>query len=244
MPTYTPDFEQVDEDRDEILGVEEEEAPPKEAVDFVFDGDDVPEELRGKTKAEAIAHYQQVKNAGKQMADLYMSSQKRPAAPPPEPEPPPKITADDFLDEGGDITQKIEKIAEHKIRPYIAEAQNNAANNMYTRQLQSTPYLNDYRDEVNHLITSQNLTPAQVANPATWALIDAHILKSHSVEIYEKYAAQKKRKPEPPTAIKGDTRGRASQNAGGKLTSEQKEFAKLLGANTDDAEKYAGYNED
>ena len=240
-----PDFEELDENREEILGVEEEEeeASEEEVSSSGFDGEDIPEELRGKTPAEVVAHYQRVKNAGKQMADLYLASQQQPQQAPPEPEPPPKITADDFLDEGGDITQKIERIAEHKIRPYIAEAQKVAADQMYTKAFQVNPYLNDYRQEVDQIITSQRLTPEQVAAPATWALIDAHILKSHGVEIYEKYA-QKKRKPDPPSSIRGDTRQRTAGEAPMKLTAAQKQFAKLLGADLKDAEKFTTIDED
>jgi len=240
------DFEAIDENRGEILGVKEKQEEPvkeeKGVVASVFDGDDFPEELRGKTPEEAAALFNQIKDAGKQMAELAMSRIQTPApapAPITEPEPPPKITQDDFLSEDSDINEKIGRIAEYKIQPFVKQAQQAAAKAAYDAAFQANPYLEDHRQEIDQIITSRQLTHEQMADPRTMALIDAHILKSHGKEIYEKYAAPKK-KPEPPDVERGGgpRRGSESEN---KLTPEQRNYAKLLGADVSEAELFADY---
>jgi len=240
------DFEAIDESREEVLGVEEvqEEVVEEEAAaeTSTFDGDAFPEELRGKSPEEVAALFSQVKDAGKQMAELAMSRIQTPAvapALPAEPEPPPKITPDDLLSEDSDINEKIGRIAEHKIAPFIAQAKQVAAKAAYDASFQANPYLADYRQEVDQIITTRQLTHEQMADPRTMAIIDAHILKSHAAEIHDKYVKPKP-KPTPPDSERGGG-PRRSPESEHKLTAEQRSFAKLLGADVSEAELFADY---
>ena len=240
------DFEAIDGNREETLGVEKEQEKTveekAEVKPSVFDGDDFPEELRGKTPEEAAALFNQIKNAGKEMAKLAMSRVQAPpvaAQPPAEIEPPPKITPDDLLSEDSDINEKIGRIAEYKIQPFVKQAQQAAAKSTYDAAFQANPYLEDFRQEIDQIITARQLTHEQMADPRTMALIDAHILKSHGKEIYEKYAAPKE-KPKPPDSERGGGPRRAPESEN-KLTPEQRNFAKLLGADVSEAELFADY---
>lgn len=235
------DFDEVDASKEEILGAGEEKETGKEPEASPFTGDDIPEELRGKTPTEVVAHYLEVKNAGAKMAEIALS-QRQPAqaapAPPPPLEPPAKITSEDFLDESVDINEKIAAIAEHKIEPYRNQMIQTAARNTYDRAFQVSPHLADYKVEVDKLIAQRQLTNEQIANPDTWAVIDAHILRTHAKDIYEKYTAAPARKPAPPDEIRGNARLGPSGEGKTKLTAEQKHFAKVLGVSAEDAEQY------
>lgn len=252
MPLTEEDFEDLDERRAELLG---EDLPDEDDDDgdddsgvretmSPFDGDDYPEELRGKSPQEVASLFQQVKTAGKEMAELAMRNMQQPRqapVPQPEPEPPPKLSPEDFLSDESDIAAKIGAIAEHKIAPLRQELINNQARATYVQAFEAAPYLKDYQQEINQILTSRQLSPEAVADPRTWAAIRAHILETHGKEIYEKQYAQKK-KPPPPDVERGDTRQRVSNKGNvSKLSKEQLQFAKVLGVDPKDAEKFADW---
>ena len=136
---------------------------------------------------------------------------------------------------------KIEALFEHKAAPYVAEVMKMKADTAYDRAFVQYPHLVDYKQEVDGIIAQQGLVPAQVADPRTWATLSNHILLTHRAEIAAKEAdAVARRKPAPPVSEAGDVKGRrAGARPKSNLTSEQRDYAKLLGVSPEEAELFA-----
>jgi len=253
MGTFTSDdFEKIDNERGKLLGKSEgsDDDDDQNTVDpepqlTGFEGDEIPEELRGKSPQEIVELYNEVKTTGTRLAGLLRTqlSQPQQHTPPPKEEPPPRITADDVLGDDAAINEKIERLFEHKARPYAAQMTQMAADAQYTRAFQQYPHLQDYREEVNELIRSNNITPQVIAMPVTWEAISNQILRTHFDEIAAKRAKAREavRPPPPDTAIRGDNKGRLNtgQAGEGKLTKAQIEAAKALGVDPKEAALYA-----
>lgn len=222
-PDIVVDDEEEEDDTDVTAEAEDEEDAPQAAF---LDGDDVPEALRGKSRAEVLAYIQEMQNVTSQFANVFaQTQQQRPPAPVPEEEEDVTLSNDDLL-EADALTEKINKLIEAKNKPYLQSVANMTAQQNYKNAFERFPYLADYKDEFAGM--ASQLTVEAMANPQTAEILAGRVLQNHLDEITKKRTARGG-KPRPPDTP--GTQGKPAPPGKGKvrLTREEKRVADALG---------------
>ena len=189
-------------DDDAVVAAAAAAAPKEpEPTPGPFDGDDVPEELRGKSAEEVLQVYGTLKDVSQTMASQIQQAPAPTPTPAPVPLTTPEFSADDLVDDGGkSFNDKMEDFYRAKISPLEQTIHTNAAHSARIAALQQSEILREYEPTLNKIIAQNNLNAASLGNPQTWAILESMVGREHFQEIVAKQA-KKLSKPDPePTA--------------------------------------------
>lgn len=219
-----PDDDEVVKMAKENQGKKKEETETPQTLD----GDDIPEELRGKSVEEVVTFYKTLKDVSQNLAQQVKTGAKPPPPPPKEPVEPPSFTADDLVEEGAKgFNEKMSKFFEAKTAPLMETYATSMANMQRQQAMAASPVLQKYPETLNKIIQEHNLGPGQLMNPQTWTILESLVGREHFNELVQEQAAATK-KPEPevtagvratPEAVDGKVQ----------LTSEEATIARALG---------------
>ena len=217
--------EEEDLEDEELEEGKEQKKDEEKEKGYVFDGDDIPEELRGLTPAQVVQHYQQVVGVAKGLAARAAAAPVTPAVEEKEVEPP-KLTQDDLLD-ADSLSAKLSDFVDAKAKPYVAQlAQVNATTN-YNDAFTRNSWLEAYKAEFDQAINQ--LTVDAIANPATVELLVGRVRNAHFEELAIEYA-QRKTKPIPPDSERGKSITKPlGDNDEPNLDAEEKRVARAMG---------------
>lgn len=161
---------------------------PAAPAEFRY-GEDAPEELRGKTPAEAAAIYMSVREVGRQAMQGLQQLRSAPptAAPPQQPSPEAyRITGDDLMGSNAEtVNQKLDRLFEAKAAPLVNQIWQGlgALAFMQARNSPALPYFQRYEQEITAIASRQ---PSNVMmNPMAWESIYKQVVASHQNEIVE-----------------------------------------------------------
>lgn len=200
-------------------------------LDMVLSGDDIPEELRGKTMREAMQTYNGIKNFAQGLTARQMQQQQVAPAPAPAQEPV-SFTEEDFL--GADpqvFQQKLDQFFAQRTQPMLVEYYTGQAQMQY-QNAKNNPrmkYFKDYEGEI--LQMAQQLPVNQVANPSTWEGLYSIVVQRHLDEIIQKEASRPK--PRVPVTERGTGAGTGRKTRTPQLTAQERKVADALGISHD-----------
>lgn len=153
-------------------------AAPDPYADFRFEGDDVPEELRGRSPAEALQTYRALQTIARQLA----AAQQQPAQTA-QSLPAVEITEDDlgYSADPKVLQGKIEQLLAAKTQPYIQSLHQQQSMSNYQQARTTLPHFQRYEQEI--LQHAQQLNVEQTANPQTWVWLHNQVAAMHMDEI-------------------------------------------------------------
>lgn len=205
---------------------------------FRFDGDDVPEELRGQTARELLNNFNTLRNYGRQLVQQMQTLQASQGNGGGQTQSTPKqeevsFTEDDF-GIGADpqrFAQKLDQFLSQKTQPFLVsiyqQQAQNAMQSVATNK-EMFPYYNDYKDEI--LQAASQLPINQAADLRSWKFIHDQVVARHVDEIARKRASQPRPKPQHSERGAG---GQAKNKKGGDLSAEEKALARIFGVSED-----------
>lgn len=198
-----------------------------------FDGEEMPEALRGKSPAEVARMNSAMETTGRMLVDQYKQQAAAAQQAPAQPAQPPKpvtFTEDD-LPAGADpnaFNQKMDEFFAAKATPYIDQLTQQNAQMQYQDFFRRYPDMEVYRGEVEQY--AGQMSNAQAAQAGNWDQIRAIVLANHHEEIVaaeaQKIAQQNARPAAPSTQRPNGNTGNQQRTV--QLSQEEKAIARGL----------------
>lgn len=205
-------------------------APPAlDLTAYKLDGDNIPPELKGKTLDQALSAYNEIRTLSTNLAKDLAARTNQPTQPATPPTPPkaPEFSPEDLVDNSAKgFNEKMDQFFTTKTAPLMAMMAQNSANMNRMSALQRSEVLREYEGTLNQIINENQLNEFALAQPQTWAVLEAMVQQRHMQDIVKKQVEAAARRPAPEPSF---TPRNAPEGGSPTLTAEQLEIARGLG---------------